>query len=340
MDIKYIIKEARYYAKLNGFSRAFKKFLLTQTPLRKIVNTPLYNRIYLAKIRKKAGKLQPKILQIENTNLCNAKCIMCPHVIMKRKGKIMKFGEFKKILDNVMKNYDFKRLTISGFGEPFVDKNIIEKIAYANEKYPKLKVDVYTNASLITKEITDRLLGTNIDRITFSINGTKKNYKKIMALDYRNTKKNVLYLLKEKKRRKHKVLTNMSLMILKENERDVKDFIDFWSALADSVRVYAPSDWAGSVRNIEKKVLFKGKRWPCTGLWNNITVDVKGNVIMCCRDYESKVKFGNLLKEDIKKIRNSEKFKELLERQLKFDFSDAICRNCDNSFDSSLDWIC
>lgn len=340
MDLKYIIKEAKYYARLNGFYRAFKKFLLTQTPLKKTVNTPAYNRVYLSQIRKKAGKMQPRSLQIENTNLCNAKCIMCPHVIMKRKGKIMKFKDFKKILNNVMKSYDIKRLTITGFGEPFIDRNIVEKIKYANEKYPKLKVEVYTNASLLNKKIIDKLLETNINKITFSINGTKANYKKIMALDYKNTKKNVICFLEEKERRKHRVLTNVSLMIIKENEKDVKEFIDFWSPLSDSVRVYAPSDWAGSLKNIEKRVLFNGKRWPCTGLWTSITVDVNGDIIMCCRDYESRIKFGNLLKDDIKKIRNSEKFRGLLKRQLEFNFSDKICKNCDNSFDSSLDWIC
>ena len=70
------------------------------------------------------------------------------------------------------------------------------------------------------------------------------------------------------------------------------------------------------------------------------TLDVDGNVIMCCRDYESKAKFGNVFKQDIKKIRNSKKYQDLLKKQLKYNFSTPICNTCDNSFDSSLDWIC
>ena len=50
MDLGYILKEAKYYKKLNGFSRAFKKFLLSQTPLKKIVNTNFYNKFYLRKL--------------------------------------------------------------------------------------------------------------------------------------------------------------------------------------------------------------------------------------------------------------------------------------------------
>ncbi len=342
MDLKYILKEVRYYKKLNALSKAIKKFLLTKTFLSKIVNTSIYNKIYLGKIKKKIKKIEPKILQIENTNLCNAKCIMCPHTIMKRKKKVMGLEKFKKILDNVMKHYKIKRLTITGFGEPFMDKEIIEKIKYADKKYPQLKTEIYTNASLLTKKITEELLKTNIKKITFSINGTQKNYKKIMGLNYENTKKNVLFFLNQKKKLSHRVLCNISLMVLKENKKDIKNFMNFWKPLADSVRIYAPSDWAGTLDlELIQKTPFKNKRWPCFALWNNITVDVNGDVIMCCRDYESKVKFGNLLTgkiRDIKKIRNSEKFKNLLKKQLSFDFLTPVCKTCDNSFDSSLDW--
>jgi len=341
MELSYILKEARYYHKQDGLLRAIKKFLLSQTFLRKIVNTSVYNKFYLRRMRRKVEKIEPEILQIENTNLCNAKCIMCPHTIMKRRGRVMKLAEFKKILDNVMKYYKIKRLVITGFGEPFVDKKIADKIKYVNKKYPELEIEIYTNASLLTKTRTDNFLKTNVKKITFSINGTEKTYKKIVGLDYENTKNSVLYFLKQKKKLKNPILTNISLMILKENEKEIEKFIEFWRPLADSVRIYSPSDWAKSLKiKVIQKAPFKNKRWPCFALWNNITIDVEGNVIMCCRDYESRVKFGNLLKEDIKKIRNSEKYKGLQEKQLNFNFSTPICKNCDNSFDSSLDWTC
>ena len=202
MDINYAIKEARYYKKLNGLPRAAKKFLLTQTPLKNAVNTNFYNKIYAEQIKKKTKKINPKILQIENTNLCNAKCIMCPHGIMKRKGSVMSLENFKKIVDNVLNSYSINGLTITGFGEPLVDPGIFEKIKYVNEKYPKLKIDLYTNAFLLTKETTEKLIDLKINRITFSINGTKKSYKRIMGLDYDVTEKNVNYFLKRKKEKR------------------------------------------------------------------------------------------------------------------------------------------
>lgn len=338
MRVGYIIKEARYYRKITGFSRAIKKFLLSQTPLSKLVNTAFYNKIYYGLVKSKSDKVEPSILQIENTNLCNAKCVMCPHTIMKRKRKIMKQKDFEKIVDNVIGGYCIKRITITGFGEPFIDKELVKKINYLNKNYPQLKIDLYTNASALTKKRTDELLKTRVDRITFSINGTKKNYKKIMGLNYDSTEKNVLYFMKKKAELKNPILTNLSLMILKENEKDVNEFVKFWSPLSDSVRVYAPSNWAGNVDIIQTTPFKNNKQWPCGVLWTNITVDVDGNVIMCCRDYESRVKFGNLIKEDIKKIRNSDKFTKLLQKQLNFDFKTPVCITCDNSSDSSIEW--
>jgi len=341
MDVKYILKEAKYYKKITGLSRAVKKFLFTQTFFSNFVNGRIYQKFYQNAINKKSKLIKPRILQIENTNLCNAKCVMCPHVVMKREKKLMSFEDFKKIVDNVLNSYDIKRITMNGFGEPFVDKGVIDKIKYVNERYPDVKIDIYTNASILTPELSDKLLKTKVDRITFSINGTKKNYKKIMGLEYDKTKKNVLYFHKRRREMNHHVLTNLSVMILDENKDDVQEFVKFWEPIADSVRAYVPSDWAGGVKNIIQIPPFKhNKRWPCFVLWSNITVDVNGDMIMCCRDYESRVSFGNLLKQDIKEIRSSKDFKELLRKQLNFDFKTRVCDSCDNVLESSLDWVC
>lgn len=341
MNIKNLIQETIYYIKLEGVSRPLKKFLLYQSKLSRFVNSQWYNKIYMKRILKKAKTLTPKILQIETTNGCNARCLMCPKIHMKRKVKTMNLGDFKKVLDNVMKNYKIKRLTINGFGEPLIDKGIIEKIKYVNKEYPKLKLDIYTNASLLTKDKADSLLDAKLGRVTFSINGVGEDYKKVMGLDYETTKKNVLYFLNQKKKLKKSVLVNVSMMILKENAKKAEQFVEFWKQHADSARAYYPSDWAGELKeNLgEQKIPYGRKQWPCSALWTHIVIHSGGEFIVCCRDYESKVQFGNLIKgDDIKKLRNSEKFKELQRQHLNFNFSSPVCSTCDHAYDSSIEW--
>jgi radical SAM protein with 4Fe4S-binding SPASM domain len=342
MDLLNLLQEMRYYIKLEGLSRPIKKFLLYQSPLSRFVNTSLYDKIYLKKIKKQVRLIQPKVLQIETTNACNARCLMCPHTLMKRKISTMSLENFKIILTNVLKNYpSIERLTINGFGEPLTDKGILEKIHYANQEYPKLKVDIYSNAGLLTKGRTDELLKTKIDRITFSINGLEEEYKEVMGLDYKVTKKNVLYFLKEKKRLNKKILVNISMMILKENENKSQAFISYWKGKADSVRTYYPSDWAGELKeNVGKqKIPYDRKQWPCSAIWTHIVIHSDGEFLKCCRDFESKEIFGNLIKgDDIKKLRESKEFKKLQNKHLNFDFSSPICSTCDHAYDSSIEW--
>ena len=342
MKLKHLIKEAKYYRKLDrGIGRMGTKFVLAKTPLKKWVNTKSYNSIYNKKIAKKSKEINPDFIQIENTNFCNAKCIMCPHVSMKREKKTMSQKDFEIIINNIMKSYpNIKTLTITGFGEPLIDKEIIKKIEFVNSNYPKLKIDIYSNASLLTEKLTEKLMKTDLHKINFSINGTQDVYKKIMSLDYENTVKNIVYFLEKRKELKKKFpLINISLMIIKENEKEIKDFQKFWLDKADSVMIYFPSDWAGKQDiNYVSSNPFKAKRWPCRVLWEYITVDVDGNLIMCCRDYESAIKFGNLLKQDAKEVFEGKKLTEIRNNHLKENFSMPICNKCDNSFDSSLNW--
>lgn len=335
MTLNYLVKEAKYYKKVDGNLRRITiKFLLAKTPLRKLVNSRLYNKFYGKMIREKAGKM-PCILSIENTNICNARCIMCPHTKMKRKQKVMSQKNFEQIVDKVMKQERIKFITITGFGEPFADKDLDKKIAWINKKYPGVKIIIFTNGSLLDEKIAEKILKLGVFKLNFSVNGTKKNYKRIMGLDYDRTMEKINYFLKRQKELRSKTLTNVSLMVLNDNKKDIKEFMDFWSGRVDSVMAYLPSDWAGGV-DVVAKTPFKNKRWPCMALWKFVTIDVDGNVIMCCRDYESKFKLGNVLKDDYKKIK--ERMDGVKKRHLEMDFSMPICRRCDNSFDSSLDW--
>jgi len=341
MDLKYLFKEAKYYQHLDGgLWRIGIKYLFAKTPLKKLVNTSIYNKIYGAIVKSKIKKQRPYILHIENTNICNAKCIMCPHVFMKRKNSVMSQKNFEKIIKNVAPYEKIKYVTITGFGEPLADKGVIEKIKWLNKNYPKYQVVFYTNASLLTKEITEELLKLDILKINFSINGTKNSYKKIMALDYDKTVENIMYFLKRKKEVGKKFpLTNVSSMLIKDNKGDMEEFKKFWMDKVDSVMIYLPSDWAGAVDvGVVDKIPFKFKRWPCPILWKWLSVDVEGNIIMCCRDYESKIVFGNLLKKNIREIREGKEWQELMQKQARFDYNTPICNKCDNCFDSSLDW--
>ena len=108
-----------------------------------------------------------------------------------------------------------------------------------------------------------------------------------------------------------------------------------WANRVDSAIVFTPSNWSGNLKEDVVKKSFKGRRWACCGLWKNIEIDSEGNVVKCHGDYESQIKFGNLVKEDYSKVDKSRD--RIKEKQLAGDFSTPGCDTCGN-FESCLDW--
>jgi len=109
---------------------------------------------------------KPKIYNIETTNYCNMKCVMCPRTIfMERKNIWINDELFDKLTDHieiypeekvekffswVEKDYKqsiseqsengfyfsvvSRHLVLHGFGEPFLDKNLLKRIELCTQK--------------------------------------------------------------------------------------------------------------------------------------------------------------------------------------------------------------
>ena len=57
---------------------------------------PYFLRNFLFNVIRKQKEIFPKILSIEFTSACNAKCIMCPQPDMDRKKENMSFDTLNK----------------------------------------------------------------------------------------------------------------------------------------------------------------------------------------------------------------------------------------------------
>jgi hypothetical protein len=75
----------------------------------------------------------PDIVQIESTNLCNAKCVFCPRDEMHRRQGVMDFDLFRKVVDECAA-LGITHVRVHNYGEPFLDKQLVEKVRYAKSK--------------------------------------------------------------------------------------------------------------------------------------------------------------------------------------------------------------
>ena len=128
-------------------------------------------RLMLATGRDRSPIL-PEIVQIESTNICNAKCVFCPRDEMHRRQGIMSFDLFKKIVDECVE-LGITHVRVHNYGEPFVDRKLVEKVRYAKEKGIK-EVGMISNGSLITEEVARGMIEAGLDAINISVDASGK----------------------------------------------------------------------------------------------------------------------------------------------------------------------
>ena len=128
-------------------------------------------RLLAAAGRDRAPRL-PDIVQIESTNLCNAKCVFCPRDEMHRQQGIMDMDLFRKVVDECAA-LGITHVRLHNYGEPFLDRRLVEKVRYAKTR-GIAEVGMISNGSLITPNIAQGLIDAGLDAINISVDASGK----------------------------------------------------------------------------------------------------------------------------------------------------------------------
>jgi GTP 3',8-cyclase len=121
----------------------------------------------------------PFSLHVFPVHSCNFKCKYCLHSLpasklkqIKFKKEIMRFDRFCKAIDGI-KEFDarLKALIFAGHGEPLLHPKIADMVAYAKKAEIADRIEIVTNASRLTPELSDALLCAGLDRLRISLQG-------------------------------------------------------------------------------------------------------------------------------------------------------------------------
>jgi len=288
-------------------------------------------RLLLAAGRDRAPRL-PEIVQIEATNICNAKCTFCPRDDMKRRQGIMDMALYRKIVDECA-SLGIGHVRMHNYGEAFVDKKLPEKIAYAKSKGIR-EVGVITNGSLLGPDVAKAVVEAGLDAINVSLDaaGRETFESTRLGLKYDKVIANVEGLVRIRRelgRRRPKLILSF---VRQENSAEEQAFIDHWSAVADKIHITELHNWAGTLKR-RADVNF-----PCYRQWLTFTVLWDGRVSLCCADLDGQVVLGDLATQSIADIWNSDAYRRVRREQLE-NGGPAICRNCDLPAKDSPLWI-
>ncbi len=288
-------------------------------------------RLLLATGRDRAPRM-PEIVQIESTNICNAKCVFCPRDDMHRRQGIMSVELFRKIVDECVE-LGITHVRMHNYGEAFIDKKLVEKVRYAKQQGIK-EVGMISNGSLITDQIARGMIDAGLDAINISVDASGKEVFEStrVGLKYDKVIGNIQRLVRLRadsgKRRPKLILS----FVRQNNSADEQAFIEHWRAIADKIHVTDLHNWAGTL-NKESDV-----NYPCYRPWLTFTVLWDGRVSLCCADFDGKTILGDLNTHSIAEIWNAEPYRDVRRQHLESGGPD-ICRACDLPRKDSPLWI-
>jgi len=288
-------------------------------------------RLLLATGRDRAPRM-PEIVQIESTNICNAKCVFCPRDEMHRRQGVMSMELFRKIVDECAE-LGITHVRMHNYGEAFIDRKLVEKVRYAKQRGIK-EVGMISNGSLITEPVARGMLEAGLDAINISVDAAGKEvfeatrvglkYDKVIANIER-----IVRLRREMGRRRPKLILSF---VRQNNSADEQAFIEHWSTVADKIHVTDLHNWAGTL-NTESDV-----NYPCYRPWLTFTVLWDGRVSLCCADFDGKTILGDLNTHSIAEIWNAQPYRDVRRQHLESGGPD-ICRACDLPRKDSPLWI-
>ena len=177
----------------------------------------------------------PSVIRIEVTNGCDLKCIICDRKAMKRKIGLMDFDLFKKIADNAIK-CKIPVIGLNRFGEPLLNQNIVDMIRYC-KKNGAPYVELTTNGTKLSKELSAKLIKSGLDSIAISMDGfTKETYEAIrIGANFNDVKKNVRDLLELKISTSSKIKIQLNYVVCNANKQEVRQFRNYWKDKVDNI---------------------------------------------------------------------------------------------------------
>lgn len=135
----------------------------------------------------------PYSIYIYPTTFCNFRCSYCAHSLdydaMKREydfiPESMTIDTFKVIVHQLRSfSHKLKLLSLTGQGEPLLNSNIADMVELAKKNDIAERIEIITNASLLTKKMSDDLLDAGLDALRISLQGLSgKKYKEICKID-------------------------------------------------------------------------------------------------------------------------------------------------------------
>lgn len=283
----------------------------------------------------------PFVFQIFPIYACNFKCEYC-HFSIPPKDRcfvtdrnIMPWDLFRKCIDEMSAFPEkVKVLRFVGMGEPLLHPDIAQMIKYAKQSEVAERVEIITNGSLLTKDLSDELIASGLDRMVISLQGINaKKYNEVskIDIDYNEFVNNIAYFYK-RKTNTHLYLKIVDISL--ENKAEKEEFFKIFGDICDSIGIETASPlFPGVEMNDElmdeRKVTQFGKTVLkidiCPQPFFTMQVNPDGKVVGCYSVTYPEI-LGDINKETVIEVWKGEKYNNFRNRML--EGRKKICEVC------------
>jgi radical SAM protein with 4Fe4S-binding SPASM domain len=266
----------------------------------------------------------------------------------------MPLGRFKRVVGQLKewKGIKIKVLKLSLYGEPLINPDFCEMLQIAREADIAERIEMTTNASLLTREIAEKLVQHGLDYARVSIYASEQKKHRIVTgsgMDIGVIKENLRVLQAVKKEiRSERPFVSCKMLDAYSGENE--QFARMYQDVADEVFVEKPHGWikvdgVDFIKNyyqekagdaISDASLNGAKRTACPMPFTTIAVRSNGDVSPCCVDFIGGTNLGNVDRQSLKMIWESDQWFEFQKLQLQNrkheNYSCARCDICRNDY--------
>lgn len=282
---------------------------------------------------------------IELTNKCPLKCVMCPRTYsMDRQLGLMDFDLFKKIIDEYVEtNFSAASSTtcdMHHFGDSLMHPEYGKFLRYARSR------GVYTSDSinpiLLKDKMIDQILdGDPLVRLWISLDGhDDATFEKIRGLprSYERSVAKLERFLDRKVKSGSKTLVYLTVVDFPENKESLKLLRAKWEkhpGIDGFIAKYFVT-FDGSteqINNYSSKYYSEGESdivW-CNDPWTYMTIAWNGDVLPCCNDHNAKYVLGNVKNQTLSEIWQGEPMRALRAELLSGHATNALCSTCEKT---------
>ena len=279
------------------------------------VRTELYRQLPLA---------TPFSVHMFVSYFCNFKCRYCLHALSDKqlavKGfqrQMMEFSLYKKAIDDIA-GFDepLKALIFAGHGEPLLHRNIARMVAYAKERSVARRVEIVSNGSMLTPELSDALIAAGLDRLRISVQGIDgAAYARTMghSIDYERLKENIAYFYRHKKRTE---VYCKIIDVAMNGREDESEFYRQFAPICDEAAIEYEIPFVHEVDNAALKGSFDRSKQGnavmganvCAMPFYMLVVTPNGDVVPCCST-DVPIVYGNVREMSLTEIWQSPRVK-------------------------------